>query len=298
VFFTNPVPQLLPMNNQLQMNGVPRLPQCFVGREACMYNVISALRSADILRVGGIIGVGKSCLISAVCGYIMQRPRSFPMDYLFWLEPSSSSPPSKGATQNSPYQELTSAFQAVFEDASLTDNAEYSMNLARLSTLLDQKRIYLVFNRCKLEIATCAQNMETFIHDLMTIASVKSMKIILLSSMKYEAVSLRSSSHGRHEATVKISSLDLESAAMVLSSHLPMSLMNRYPDLCLSSPIAMARHLIPPESVRNLPSFQEDYKELWKRLGKGIPSRIRDNARNMTYNEMLTIINWWRMRPT
>lgn len=63
VFFTNPIPQLLPMNNQLQMNGVHRLPQCFVGRDVCMYNVISALRRTDIIHVGGIIGVGKSCLI-------------------------------------------------------------------------------------------------------------------------------------------------------------------------------------------------------------------------------------------
>jgi serine/threonine protein kinase len=286
VFFTNPIPQLLPMNEQLQMNGVPRLPQDFVGRDVCMFNVISALRNADLIRVGGIVGIGKSCIVSAICGYMVQRPRSFPMDYLFWLEPSSFTSTSKGKIYSSPYQELASAFAAAFEDDFLTDKTEYSLSLDRLSKLLDQKRIYLVFNRCRLENGQYAESMETFIRDLLTIASVKTMKIILLSSTKYEGSRL----HGRHETSLQIKSLDLESTAIVFSSHLPVSLRSRYPSL--------SRHLFPPEGALHEPYFQDHYKELWTRLGKGIPSRIRTNAMNMTDEGMLAIINWWRMRPT
>jgi serine/threonine protein kinase len=282
VFFTNPIPQLLPMDNQHQAIGVPRLPQCFVGRNVDMYHVISALRRADLVRVGGIEGVGKSCVVSAVCGYIVQRPRSFPMDYLFWLEPSSLT----STSHSSPYQELASAFQAVFEDDFLTDKSEYSLNLERLSKLLDQKRIYLVFNRCSLEIGHHAENIETFIRDLLAITSVKTIKIILLSSTKYKGTSL----HGRHETSLQIRSLDPGSTAIVFSSHLPADLQSRYPNL--------ARYLDPPDAVRQAPSFQDRYKGLWALLGKGIPGRVRTNAMNMTDEEMLTIINWWRMRPT
>jgi hypothetical protein len=160
------------------------------------------------------------------------------------------------------------------------------LKLDRLSKLLDQKRIYLVFNRCSLEIGHHAENMETFIRDLLAITSVKTMKIILLSSTKYEGTSL----HGRHETSLQIRPLDPGSTAIVFSSHLPMSLQSRYPNL--------SRYLDPPKEARQASSFQDRYKDLWTLLGKGIPGRIRTNAMNMTDERMLTIVNWWRMRPT
>jgi hypothetical protein len=82
--------------------------------------VISAFQSADFVCVGGIVRVGKSCVVLAVSGYIVQRPCSFP---IFLLNPSSLMSTAKETTHSTPYQELASAFQAVFEDFS-TDKSE------------------------------------------------------------------------------------------------------------------------------------------------------------------------------
>jgi hypothetical protein len=286
VFFTKPVPLLSPAN-RIQMNAVHRLPDNFVGRDMCMYEVITALNNADVVRVSGVSGVGKSCVVSAVCSYIMQRPRSFPMDYFYWFQASSTSI-SRGDA-NSPYQELSTAFHAIFEDRDLAGNKDYYSSLGRLSTVLGQKRIYLVINVRESEKDGLTQKVEQFIRDLLDIASVKLMKIILISSTTEMGTQ---NMHGRHEASVVVGPLDFEKSVVVFSSHLPLSLRSRYQGLCLS-PMVLARHLSPVERLVNEPSFNADFKELWLRLGEGIPGQIRSNAMKMTVEDMATIVNWW-----
>ena len=77
IFYTNPV-SLVENNgadtkilNEKARNMLPKLPRYFIGREIEMCKVLVALRdtNTNIVRIGGIKGIGKASLAIAVCRY-------------------------------------------------------------------------------------------------------------------------------------------------------------------------------------------------------------------------------------
>mmetsp|Transcript_11741 Transcript_11741/g.24800 ORF Transcript_11741/g.24800 Transcript_11741/m.24800 type:complete len:309 (+) Transcript_11741:356-1282(+) len=91
IFYTHPVPANTPdrdADNLLLEDArkfLPKLPRFFTGREVDMCKILDALRVENIIRIGGIRGMGKSSLAAAVCRYVQMRSASFEFDDVFWL---------------------------------------------------------------------------------------------------------------------------------------------------------------------------------------------------------------------
>jgi hypothetical protein len=248
-----------------QPRRLKRVPPSFLGREADMYRIIEALRSADLVQVYGGMGTGKSTLVAAVSNYILERKKSFLMDGAVWL------PNAVTGDSDISAKLLDSCTSLIMDvNASIVGLPAYKDALIHLFDALNGKRMLLVFDVRCFGSQQAVRNLEVLLGDLLQALSVK---IILIGNA---ALTVKMSSR-----TMKVGPLDHESSA-ILFSRLVHSRRFSFPDL--------AKILAPRTSQKEVSYPLKRNAVIFDKIGRGLPSEIEQIATQMSETELLELV--------
>jgi serine/threonine protein kinase len=275
--------------NEVTTIGLPRHKDFLIGREVQQYSILNDLSTTDVVRVYGKAGVGKSAIVSAVCDHIIQRPRSYPFNCIFWF-------PSRGSVNGTCnlYQSISSFIASVVNESSdsIVEDLELQKLLHSIAKMVTDKSVLLVLDLRSYEIEDKNQNnIENYRHavnELLKLPTVKYLKIILIS----EQISMGWSPNGGEKA-VPVWELDLESAIILFAHNVPTDLRRRHP--ILNSPDELISYICnPSEQTQNDNDYERCEEELWDRFfGGGMPRACRDIARVLSEERAMELLDWW-----
>lgn len=242
-----------------------RVPINFLGREADMYRILEALRSADLVQVIGGLGTGKSTLVAAVSKYILQRTTSFMMDGAVWL-------PNAVKGDGDETAKLLNYCTSLIADGkiSILERPAYRDVIVHLFEALDGKRVLLVFDVRCFGSQQAVKNLEFFLGNLLQALPAK---IILIGN---RALKVKLSSR-----VIEVGPLNHESSA-ILFSRLVHSERFPGPDL--------AKTLAPRRSSKEGRYPSKRNTVIFEKIGRGLPSEIEQAAAQMSETELLDLV--------
>jgi len=290
VFFSSETISMIDESkNEISIIGLPRHKDFLVGREVQQYSILNDMSTTDVVRVYGKASVGKSAIVTAVCDHIIQRPRYFPFDCIFWF-------PSRETTDNTCdlYEKISSFIFTVMNDKVMNDSSgvdtERQKMLNTIAKMGANKSILLVLDLDSFgtDDNNKTNNHRVVVDNLLKLPSVKHLKIILIS----EQITMGWSPTGG-EKVVPVWELDLESAIILFAHNVPSGLRQRHP--ILNSPDELISYICsPPEKAQNDEDYERREEELWNQvLGSGMPKACRNNARNLSEEKAIELMNWW-----
>jgi hypothetical protein len=285
VFFTQPVAPraILGGGYEDSLRLLPRNPQYFIGREVTMYEILDALKHADVVRVaGGDPGIGRSSVVTAVARYILQRQKSFLIDDLFWLPP----PQEHVQSDRAPYADLCKLIELLASsvDDSVLVQEDYKGCWVRILRELQEKRAILVIDGRHFRSEPAHQNMQRFIRDILHIANVKA---IVIDPNNRTVIG---ATHSRGEVVVEIGPLDFRSSALLFGSLSQYITRRRCPEARTAEEFASL--LLPPSVGEQKQGIVQSRRrtELFKRIGSGCPAAIRSAALNMDESKFSELV--------
>ena len=276
VFFQSPVDHR-PEIESPDMSLVPKLPDHFVGREVDMYEILESLRVDDVIRVGGEAGIGKKSVLAAVSRYILERPKSFLINEVFWL------PTPKGivAEEDTLYADLVQAIEwMVNAEDDIWDEDDFTDCRERIMIELEDIRAILVIDGRIFTTEAAGENLERFLSHLLNEASVK---IILITA--YEGSGTGKTKRSRSQETIiSIGPLSYKSTSLLFGNSCKYVSSSGNPVVHTAE--EFADFLVPP-SVKKLgaetKATSRRREELFERMGRGIPTAIMETA--ATYSD-------------
>ena len=273
---------------------LPKVPEHFVGREVDMYEILESLRVDDVVRVGGPPGCGKASVVAAVSRYVLERPKSFQINSVFWL------PPPKGvvAEEDTLYGDLDFVMSQLIEaEDDIWDEEDYTDARDRILVELEGKRVVFVIDGRHFESEAAGENLERFLSYLLNEVSLK---IILLTATEVKGSATRTSRSRSEETIINIGPLDFKSSAVLFGES------SKFVSIT-GCPVAhtaeeFAGFLVPPSVAQTVDqptrskTTSNRQKTLYEKMGKGNPRAIVETAANMPGSEFLELLSTAR-RP-
>jgi len=289
VFFESPFVKR-PEISTGDSNGLPKLPDQFVGREVDMYELLESLRVDDVIRVGGVPGSGKASVISAVSRYILDRPKSFQIQSVFWLPPPKDVRPEEEGI----YSDLCRVIDwLVQSEDDIWDEQTYADCRERIMTQLQGIKSILVIDGRAFTTEAGGENLERFLTHLL---NKLSLKIILLTA--YEGSAGRKRSKSQEDTIITIGDLDFKGSALLFGNSC--KYVSNTGNPVVQTADEFYDFLVPP-SVRalgadNNKELSRRQEELFKRMGKGNPKKIIEVASNYSGDDLSSLLRFAR-RP-
>ena len=276
VFFEKPLAKRTEVEKG-DTSMLPRLPNQFVGREVDMYEILESLRVDDVIRVGGVPGSGKATVLSAVSRYILDRPKSFQINSVFWLPPPKTVVPEEDSLFGDLCQILEMLMNA--ED-DLWDEDDFTECRERIMIELEEIKCVLVIDGRLFTTEAAGENLEKFLTHLLNECNVK---IILITAIE-GAVSPRNKRSRSEETIITIGPVGFKASALLFGDACKHISGTGNPTVHTAD--EFANFLVPP-SVRNLAADQNKelsrrQTELFERMGKGNPRDIVEAASNIS----------------
>ena len=255
---------------------LPKLPKYFIGREVDMCRVLDSLRVENIVRIGGVRGMGKSSLAAAVCRYVQKRPKSFHYDDVFWL------PAARGVVP-----EEDTLFADLVLYTSIMMNADHKLPTdmdalecrERIEIELEGRRCLIAIDSRKFENVNSAENLENFVSLLLNNPDID-VKIILINSNSEE-----------EDATIKLGPIEFKSTALLFGAISRFITANGCP--AAQSPDEYADLVVPPSvsdarKRKDTVSVRRD--RLMSVMGDGIPLEVIRSGKTMQANVFIRLI--------
>jgi hypothetical protein len=285
VFYERPMPKITSLP-EIYSPPLPLLPEQFVGREVDMYEVLESLRVDDVVRVGGAPGAGKASVVAAVARYILERPKSFKIDSIYWLPPAANSFP----ITDQLYADMFSALELIIEsEDDIWDEEDFEIVKDRLTATLSEMRTILVIDGRKFTTEASGENLERLLTHLLNEVNLK---IILLTAIEASQSSKTKTSRSE-ETIVNIGPLDLRASALLFGSLCPAVSSEGNP--IVHTPEELADYLAPPSVVTSVDEKRKEsrrYTQLLKMLGKGNPTAIGQIAADFTEIDLRNVLRY------
>lgn len=288
VFYQRPMPKISPPP-EVFSPPLPELPEQFIGREVDMYEVLESLRVDDVVRVGGAPGCGKASVISAVGRYILERPKSFKIDSVYWL------PAPEGLEddeENEIYDDLCYLIDMTINaEDQIWEEPEFAQRRDRVTAALAEMRTILVIDGRMFTTEASGENLEMLLTHLLNEVS---MKIVLLTAME-ASKSSKTKTSKQEETMVNIGPLDLKSSALLFGSM--SEVISRAGNPIVHTAEEFADCIVPP-SIANMASLGETKIEssrsnkLYEILGSGNPSEICRLAAEFTEIDLRNLLRF------
>mmetsp|Transcript_37350 Transcript_37350/g.57949 ORF Transcript_37350/g.57949 Transcript_37350/m.57949 type:complete len:1510 (+) Transcript_37350:109-4638(+) len=284
VFYQRPV---TPMEEPElpDMSIVPSLPQHFVGREVDMYEILESLRVDDVIRVGGEPGIGKKSVLAAVSRYVLERPKSFLINDVFWL------PAPKGIIpeEDTLYHDLCEALEfMVTSEDDVWDEEEFTDIRERIMIELEEKRTILVIDGRIFTTEAAGENLERFLSHLLNEVSVK---IILITAFEGDQKKKRRSRS--QETIITVNPLSYKSTSLLFGNSCQHISTTGNPMVHTAE--EFSDFLVPP-SIKRLgaetKATSRRRDELFERMGKGIPIDIMDMAASFSEEDLGALLRY------
>ena len=288
IFFTEPAePSSSAFHASLppQSTGLPLSPhpRPFVGRELDMYRVLQALKSESrLVRVTGPLGIGKCCLVQAVCHYIKNRSRSYSsLGDIYWL-PSGQGIPSDG---------LLSCFAGLFEmfdfpgpSWSFTEDDEYKVYRRQILDVLHLKRALIVIDARSILLSEGLYKLCLFLEDLFQ--GTEHVKIIVIRELAFDLTSPTVRRFSCIETDIEIPPLDFESTVALFGKLCRHVAERVCPEV--SNPRELSNLLVPADQGHlNILStgYSKRSGDILKLVGEGHPEQVHRAAKDMTTSQ-------------
>eukprot|EP00980_Cylindrotheca_fusiformis_P021714 scaffold8535_cov132-Cylindrotheca_fusiformis.AAC.22 len=295
VFFTGEPPQSN-VGIREKFSQLPPLPECFIGREVDMYEILEAVRVEDQVRISGPTGHGKGCVVTAVADYALQRKESYSIDNVFWLPP----PPGITPEPDTLYGDLCQCInilRSATED--IWDVDEQLMECRdRIDIEMEGLRFLLVVDdpskSFKLRIAQ--EGVERFLSHLMNVSQAKVIRIF--SSGDASSATSGASNISRTTQTSRIEEANFEiNPLSFLSTAKLYGGISKF----ISSSGCPAAHsasefgeLAEPPFISRIPNassvVSQRRSDMFLRMGSGIPARIIAIAQGQSKKEFIELI--------
>mmetsp|Transcript_32118 Transcript_32118/g.78045 ORF Transcript_32118/g.78045 Transcript_32118/m.78045 type:complete len:1482 (+) Transcript_32118:260-4705(+) len=287
IFYQRPMPKLS-TPPEIYSPPLPELPEQFVGREVDMYEVLESLRVDDVVRVGGAPGCGKASVISAVSRYILERPKSFKIDSVYWL-PAPQGAEGEGDEM---YEDLCYLIEMTINaEDQIWEEPEFAQRRDRVTAALSEMRSILVIDGRMFTTEASGENLEMLLTHLLNEVS---MKIVLLTAMEASKSSKTKTSR-QEETMVNIGPLDLKSSALLFGSM--SEVISRSGNPIVHTPEEFADCIVPP-SISKTVLLDEKKAEsnrsnkLYEILGSGNPTEIIRLAANFTEIDLRNLLRF------
>lgn len=287
VFYQSPLARISPPP-EIYASPLPHLPERFIGREVDMYEVLESLRVDDVVRVGGAPGCGKASVISAVSRYILERPKSFKIDAVFWLPPPKDSPP----VDDEIYADLCALIEMTIEcEDSVWEEEEFAVRRDRVAEALQEMRTILVIDGRMFTSEASGENLEMMLTHLLNEVS---MKIVLLTAMEASKSSKTKTSRSE-ETMVNIGPLGLRASALLFGDL--SEVISMQGNSIVHTAEEFADYIEPPAMANSLAIDGERmesrrYKKLHEMLGKGNPTTIAKMAAEISEVDLRNILRY------
>jgi Ran GTPase-activating protein (RanGAP) involved in mRNA processing and transport len=293
VFFTHPVPPLPEKDEQRDLSLLPQLPQHFLGREVDMFEILEAIRVDDLIRVSGEKLSGKTCLVAAVCRYMLHRQKSFQIDEIYWLPAPEGVVPDADSLLGDlclAINIMKNATEDVWDHDDLLECRE------RIEFELEDKRALLVIDDKDFESRAAQDSLERFVSHFLNVAAVKIILINSVSKSSDECSMVSASTMGSKpdETNIEIDPLDFKDTALLFGG------ISKF----VSSSTCPAAHSAIEFAELCEPTFISKFQgkariskrrsDLFERMGNGLPSKVVQAASTMSkidFIEMITIAN-------
>mmetsp|Transcript_17303 Transcript_17303/g.35864 ORF Transcript_17303/g.35864 Transcript_17303/m.35864 type:complete len:848 (-) Transcript_17303:244-2787(-) len=286
IFYTHPVPANTPdrdADNLLLEDArkfLPKLPRFFTGREVDMCKILDALRVENIIRIGGIRGMGKSSLAAAVCRYVQMRSASFEFDDVFWLPAARGVVPEED-TLFADLVEYTGLM--VKADHNISEDEDALECRERIEIELEGRRTLLTIDSRKFDSEASSESLETFLSELLNNSDLD-IKILLINSNGEE-----------EDATLRLAPIDFKSTALLFGTVSRFITANGCP--AAQSPDEYANLIVPP-SVANANKTAQHRKKavsfrqerLLSVMGDGVPLEVIRSGKTMQANVFIRLI--------
>jgi O-acetyl-ADP-ribose deacetylase (regulator of RNase III) len=285
IFFTENVPASgLSSETELQLmeearEMLPSVPKHFIGREVDMFEVLEALRIDNVVRIGGVKGIGKTSLVAAVCRYVQQRFKTFKFDDVFWLPPPQGVLPEKDTLLGDLSEYVIRAMTA---DHMISEDEDAMECKERIEIELEGRRTLLAIDSRKFETETASQNLEGFLSDLLT--SELDLKIILISP----DIDLQEE---EEEDTIRLGPIDFKSTALLFGEISRFITANGCP--AAQSPDEFAALMVPPSvaKLQDQSQFTSTRRtRLMSQIGNGVPLHVIQTGKEMTASSFIHLI--------
>lgn len=252
---------------------LPMPPRLLVGREVEMYRVLLALRNYRVVYLTGQPGIGKRSMAAAICSYIRERSRRFPVDSIVWL-PSlhSSSDDDTSAT-------LVSLFNMIVNNGSEDEKkSKYRKAMGSLLVRIQKSRILIVVEGVGVYEDESNIGLREFLSDL--IGGTKYLNVLLLCQTSARFQLCRIS----EESEISLKPLNCHDSLMLFGHTCPLV------------PDHTTRHLvntIVPVGQEQLrpgsKSLSEANALILRAIGEGVPARVLAAAKEISPRQMAVL---------
>mmetsp|Transcript_27924 Transcript_27924/g.67670 ORF Transcript_27924/g.67670 Transcript_27924/m.67670 type:complete len:1925 (+) Transcript_27924:271-6045(+) len=289
VFFTEEVPRILrDAVAETAVVGLPRYRDVVWKRNTEQYSILENFMqyNADVVRVHGVDGCGKTAVVSALCERMLLRSRVHPLDYMYWF-PSPSTSSTAGCLL---YQQMEEIVTLMLSSDTHRDQLEALWS--GVGKALADKKLLLVFDtRCdrgwkkeSSRSAAVVDCLHRFVQEMLQLYNITSCKVILIERSD-GAIPERSPWLEKIKfASVPVCPLEYDEAAELFA--LSVQTLNRHRFPILGD----------PDELVNLfySSDDETSDVLYRRfLADGNPGRCRANAKQLGEKEINELSNWW-----
>eukprot|EP00980_Cylindrotheca_fusiformis_P021712 scaffold8535_cov132-Cylindrotheca_fusiformis.AAC.20 len=279
IFFTDPVPEygIADPEYEDDSHRLPSLPRHFMGREVDMYEILEALRTDDVARLGGDRGSGKTAVAAAVCRYINFRKKSFKYDNVFWMPPPENVTPEEDTL----YGDLCGLFAKFMEaDHSIWEDGDVIECRERINIELEGTRTLFAIDTRRFETDASAQNLEDFLGDLLN--SGNDLKFILITP---------SDDMPPEEDTIYLKNLDFKATSLLFGEVSRFITPNGCP--AAQSSDEFGALMVPPSvaKLQDQNKFSSSRRtELMGHMGGGNPKRVIKAAKQMPASTFIQLI--------
>jgi len=286
IFYQRPMPKLS-QPPEVYSPPLPKLPEQFIGREVDMYEVLESLRVDDVVRVGGAPGCGKASVISAVGRYVLERPKSFKIDSIYWLPP----PEEAEGDDDQIYEDLCFLIDLTAEaEDQIWEEPEFAQRRDRVTAALAHMRSILVIDGRMFTTEASGENLEMLLTHLLNEVN---MKIVLLTAMEASKSSKTKTSRAE-ETMANIGPLDLKASALLFGNMSEVVTKSGNP--IVHTPEEFADCIVPPSLAKQMSSDEkfesQRCSKLYEILGSGNPTEICKLAASFTENDLRSLLRF------
>jgi hypothetical protein len=136
-----------------------------------VYGIVSAMKGADVVRVQGNFGIGKSATVAKACQYIMGRRESFGIDDVYWLPAPVTGAEGQAELVHEIPRLITLLTQS--QDDQVFQAMDYVEGVQNVFSKLAEMRVLLVVDGRRFESEAALKNLATFLDNLVQVTHSK-----------------------------------------------------------------------------------------------------------------------------
>lgn len=262
---------------------LPVPPQVLEGRQVDIFHVLTALKEARLVRVSGSeAGIGKCCVVKAVCQYIQERRNIFSLEFseILWL-------PCQQQGGDDAISKILKSLCSLFH-SSREDGQERCYQQFFRYLYQGNKNFLIVIDARQARCTNASHKVASFVKDIIQTTRAR----VIVIHNPTDAATIGDLPCVERDVTLK--ALDFISTVHLFGKLCQHVANRRCQDV--SNHLELSSLLIPNDSLANKPHMSSRGRNIFKMIGEGIPAKIHHAAKHMMPEEYDRMIMFGRRK--